>query len=103
MLLAAKAIADFGLSAGLRVQVGAQVGETSLLSAAGRHLAAHLPQLESAEGSFGTHLLSEDITADPIMFGPAGRGGPIAGPGLGVAVDDQVLERLATDVIKIDV
>ena len=101
-LLASRAIADFGLSAGLQVQIGAQVGETSLLSAAGRHLAAHLPQLESTEGSFGTHLLTEDITADPVMFGHEGRGGPIVGPGLGVAVDDQVLERLATDVIKID-
>ena len=101
-LIASKAIADFGLSAGLQVQIGAQVGETSLLSAAGRHLAAHLSRLESAEGSFGTHLLTEDITADPIMFGPGGRGGLLMGPGLGVAVDDQVLERLATDVIKID-
>ena len=101
-LIAAKAIAAFGLSAGVQVQVGAQVGETSLLSAAGRHLAAHLPQLESAEGSFGTHLLTEDITADPVMFGHEGLGGLIVSPGLGVAVDDQVLERLATDVIKID-
>ena len=101
-LLPSKAIADFGLSAGLQVQVGAQVGETSLLSAAGRHLAAHLPQLESGEGSFGTHLLTEDITADPVMFGHEGRGGPILGLGLGVVVDDQVLERLATDVIEID-
>ncbi len=102
-LLASKAIADFGLSAGLQVQIGAQVGETSLLSAAGRHLAAHLPQLESAEGSFGTHLLTEDITADPVMFGQAGQAGPIMGPGLGVDVDDEVLERMATEVIKIDV
>ena len=100
-LLASKAIADCGLSAGLKVQIGAQVGETSLLSAAGRHLASHLSQLESAEGSFGTHLLTEDITADPIMFGHEGRGGPIVGPGLGVTVDDQALERLATDVIKV--
>ena len=101
-LLASLAIANFGLTAGLQVQVGAQVGETSLLSAAGRHLAAHLPQLESTEGSFGTHLLTEDITADPVMFGHEGRGGPIVGPGLGVAVDDEVLERLATDVIRIE-
>ena len=101
-LLTSKAIADFGLSAGLQVQVGAQVGETSLLSAAGRHLAGHLPRLESTEGSFGTHLLAEDITADPVMFGHEGRGGPIVGPGLGVAVDDEVLERMALDVIEMD-
>ena len=99
-LLQSRAIAEFGLSAGLRVQVGAQVGETSLLSAAGRHLALHLAEVESAEGSFGTYLLSEDITAEPVMFGDAGRGSLVLGPGLGVSVDDQTLERLATDIIR---
>ena len=73
-LLPSRAIAELGLSAGLRVQVGAEVGETSLLSAAGRHLSLHLTEVESTEGSFGTYLLSEDITAEPIMFGDAGRG-----------------------------
>jgi L-alanine-DL-glutamate epimerase-like enolase superfamily enzyme len=67
-LLAARAMAEIGLTAGLKVQVSAQVGVTSLLSAAGRHLALHLPAVEYVEGSFGTHLLSEDITPDPVMF-----------------------------------
>lgn len=101
-LLPSLAIAEFALSAGLRVQVGAQVGETSLLAAAGRHLALHLDEVESAEGSFGTYLLSEDITASPVMFGEAGRGRLVLGPGLGVSVDDQVVERLATDIIRIE-
>jgi L-alanine-DL-glutamate epimerase-like enolase superfamily enzyme/pyrroloquinoline quinone (PQQ) biosynthesis protein C len=101
-LLPSRAIAELGLSAGLRVQVGAQVGETSLLSAAGRHLALHLAEVESVEGSFGTHLLSEDITAEPVMFGDAGRGNLVLGPGLGVSVDDQIVERLATDVIRME-
>ena len=101
-LLPSRAIAEFGLSAGLRVQVGAQVGETSLLSAAGRHLALHLAEVDSVEGSFGTYLLSEDITAEPVMFGDAGRGSLVLGPGLGVSVDDQIVERLATDIIRMD-
>ena len=101
-LLPSLAIAELGLSAGLRVQVGTQVGETSLLSAAGRHLALHLAEVESAEGSFGTYLLSEDITAEPVMFGDAGRGGLVLGPGLGVSVDDQIVDRLATDVIRME-
>ena len=42
-LISSLRIAEHGLEAGVKVQVGAQVGETSLLSAAGRHLAAHLP------------------------------------------------------------
>ena len=101
-LLPSLAIAELGISAGLRVQVGAQVGETSLLSAAGRHLALHLAEVDSVEGSFGTYLLSEDITAEPVMFGDAGRGSLVLGLGLGVSVDDQIVERLATDIIRMD-
>ena len=100
-LLASLRIAELGLEAGVKVQVGAQVGETSLLSAAGRHLAAYLPQVENVEGSFGTHLLSEDITRDPVMFGYEGRGSLVMGVGLGVEVDDDTLERLADDVVKV--
>ena len=101
-LLSSLRIAELGLEAGVKVQVGAQVGETSLLSAAGRHLAAHLPEVEYVEGSFGTHLLSEDITRDPVMFGYEGRGGLVLGAGLGVEVDDETLERLADDIVKVE-
>ena len=101
-LLSSLRIAELGLEAGVNVQVGAQVGETSLLSAAGRHLAAHLHQVEYVEGSFGTHLLSEDITRDPVMFGYEGRGGLVLGAGLGVEVDDETLERLAVDIMKVE-
>ena len=100
-LISSLRIAELGLEAGVKVQVGAQVGETSLLSAAGRHLAVHLPQVEYVEGSFGTHLLSEDITRDPVMFGYEGRGSIVMGAGLGVEVDDEVLERLADDIVKV--
>ena len=100
-LLSSLRIAELGLEAGVKVQVGAQVGETSLLSAAGRHLAAHLPEVEYVEGSFGTHLLSEDITRDPVMFGYEGRGSLVMGTGLGVEVDDDTLERLADDIVKV--
>ena len=100
-LLSSLRIAELGLEAGVKVQVGAQVGETSLLSAAGRHLAAHLQEVEYVEGSFGTHLLSEDITRDPVMFGYEGRGSLVMGAGLGVEVDDETLERLADDIVKV--
>ena len=100
-LLASNRIAQVGLDAGIQVQVGAQVGETSLLSAAGRHLAAHLPGVEYVEGSFGTHLLSEDISPEPVMFGYEGRGDLLLGEGLGVKVDDEALERLADDIVRV--
>ena len=72
-----------------------------MLSAAGRHLAAHLPGVEYVEGSFGTHLLSEDISPEPVMFGYEGRGDLLLGEGLGVKVDDEALERLADDIVRV--
>ncbi|MEB3223348.1 MAG: enolase C-terminal domain-like protein [Candidatus Sericytochromatia bacterium] len=84
-------IANLALRAGLRVQVGAQVGETALLSAAGRHLAAALPELAHAEGSFGTLLLTEDVSASPVKFGHRGEAPLLRGHGLGVVVaEDRV-------------
>ena len=58
---------------GVDVIVGAQVGETSLLTraalpvarAAGEHLVAQ-------EGAFGTYLLQRDTCEPPIMFGAGG-------------------------------
>ena len=94
-LLASLRMAEYGAASGIRLGLGAQVGETSLLSAAGRHLAAHLPDLQYAEGSFGTHLLTEDITATPVMFDQGGRGGLLTGAGLGVDVDPEALQRYA--------
>jgi muconate cycloisomerase len=85
-------IAGLAARAGLRVQVGAQVGETAVLSAAGRHLAAALPDLAHAEGSFGTLLLAEDVSASPVKFGHRGEAPLVRGLGLGVVV---VEERVA--------
>ena len=41
------AIAKLAQEAGIKIQVGAQVGETGILSSAGRTFAAHLPALEA--------------------------------------------------------
>ncbi|MEB3186505.1 MAG: enolase C-terminal domain-like protein [bacterium] len=91
-LVRARRLALTALQAGVGVQIGAQVGETAILSAAGRHLAAHLPEVFAVEGSFGTLLLNEDLTAQTIRFGHGGRGPRLTGPGLGV---DVLAERLA--------
>ena len=81
----------------MRVQVGCQVGESSLLSAAGRLLAATLPEFEALEGSTGRRLLEHDVTDEPYEFGPGGFAGVQQTPGLGVSVTS---ERLAKLVIK---
>jgi muconate cycloisomerase len=94
------AIAKLAQQAGTKIQVGAQVGETGLLSAAGRTFAAHLPALASAEGSFGTWLLTEDVTFENVAFGFGGHAPLLKSRGLSVTVKEDVLERLA--VAKVD-
>jgi L-alanine-DL-glutamate epimerase-like enolase superfamily enzyme len=74
--------------AGLRVIVGAHVGETSLLTRAALTAAnAARDILVAQEGAFGTHLLEHDVVDPPIMFGARGeldaRDLP-AGPGFGI-------------------
>lgn len=95
-------IAAVALANGLPVQVGAQVGETALLSAAGRHLAAHLPNVCAVEGSFGRLLLADDVAPDEVAFGYGGKAPLLDGAGLGVAVDDAALERLAVDRLHLE-
>lgn len=94
------AIARRAASAGVCVHVGSHVGETAILSAAGRHLAASLERVGSSEGSFGTLLLVEDL-ADGVRFGHRGRAPILAGPGLGVEVDRLRLERYSDRVVEL--
>jgi L-alanine-DL-glutamate epimerase-like enolase superfamily enzyme len=55
------------------VIVGAQVGETSLLTRVALTVATGAgPALIAQEGAFGTRLLSRDVCDPPLMFGPGG-------------------------------
>ena len=91
-LRASMRIAEIAADAGVTVVVGAQVGESGILSAAGRHLAACLAP-RYLEGSAGRLLLREDITRERVLPGRAGRARPHAGAGLGVTVKPDVLRR----------
>jgi L-Ala-D/L-Glu epimerase len=76
---------------GIGVIVGAQVGETSLLTRAGLTAArAAGSALVAQEGAFGTFLLQRDVCDPPLMFGAGGvldaSAHPmLAGPGLGLS------------------
>lgn len=94
-LARSRAIALRAAAAGVRLQVGSQVGETAILSAAGRHLAAALPEVAFVEGSFGTLLLTEDVSAESVRFGHRGEAPLLTGPGLGVRVLEDRLRRYA--------
>ena len=92
--------------AGLMLQVGCQVGESSLLSAAHVALLSALapltPGVRYAEGCFGRHLLREDPVSPLVQFGYGGRPPRRpAGAGLGVRVDQATLVRWAVDQTKV--
>jgi muconate cycloisomerase len=89
------ALAERAAASGIAVQVGCQVGETAILAAVGRHLAAALAEVTFAEGSFGTLLLAEDVSVESVRFGHRGEAPLLAGPGLGIRVVDDTLRRRA--------
>ncbi|HUT62908.1 MAG TPA: enolase C-terminal domain-like protein [Anaerolineae bacterium] len=77
---------------GLGIQLGAHVGESCILSAAGAHLAAGIPSFRWLEGFFGTHLLKNDLCTADIKFGDGGQVVFPAGPGLGVQIERKRIE-----------
>jgi L-alanine-DL-glutamate epimerase-like enolase superfamily enzyme len=87
-------LAQFARQHGLGYQLGCQVGETALLSAAGRHFAAGVRDLRYVEGSYDRHLVREALGKEDITFGWGGWAPALPGPGLGVAVDADALERV---------
>jgi muconate cycloisomerase len=105
-LVAAYARSREALDAGLMLQIGCQVGESSLLSAAHltllEALAPLTPGVRYAEGCFGRHLLKEDPVSPLVQFGYGGR--PPRRPpgaGLGVRVDLEALRRHTVDQVSI--
>ena len=96
-LTAALARCREALAAGLVVQIGCQVGESSLLSSAHLALVSMVQSVTYAEGCFGHFLLKEDPVAPLLQFGRGGRPPAIpAGPGFGVTVDESALARWTT-------
>jgi muconate cycloisomerase len=70
--------------AGLPAQLGCQVGELGILSAAGRHFAAACPDMIHLEGSLTSFYLERDVVSADLTFGPGGWAPALTGPGLGV-------------------
>ena len=82
------------LDAGLTLQIGCQVGESSLLSAAQLTLIHAVPKVKYLEGCFGKHLLKEDPAQPLLQFGWSGKPPrKPGGVGFGVTIDEQVLNR----------
>lgn len=95
-------IAELAADHGIRLQLGCHPGETGLLSAAGRHMAACLGKtFDYVEGSYDRHILETNITTPDITFGYGGRARAIAGPGLGVSVNADALRSLTAQSRKV--
>lgn len=76
-------------------QLGALVGETGVLSAAGRIFAAHHADCAFVEGSYGTLLLKEDIVSQSVRFGFGGRAPIMKGAGLSIDVIEEKVVKYA--------
>jgi muconate cycloisomerase len=99
-LLGAGRVRDLGREAGIDTMLGAHVGETAILAAAGRLFAARTPGLRFAEGSYGKLLLEADVS-DEMDLGHGGLGKVRDGDGLGLDVDLQRIEPYVVSRMKL--
>jgi muconate cycloisomerase len=86
-------LAQFARRNGIGCQLGCQVGESAILSAAGRHFAASVAGLTAVEGSFDRHLVRTPLSREDITFRRGGWAPALPGPGLGVTIDSAAVER----------
>jgi muconate cycloisomerase len=71
---------------GINCHLGAQVGESGILSAAGRIFACINDPFKNYEGSDNMFLLKKDITKENLTVGLRGLGRLPLGLGLGITV-----------------
>jgi muconate cycloisomerase len=76
----------------LGYQLGCQVGETAILSAAGRHFATSLADIRYREGSYDRHLVWESLAVEDLTFGRGGWAPALVGCGLGLRLDPARLD-----------
>jgi muconate cycloisomerase len=87
-------LAAFAARHGLGYQLGCQVGETAILSAAGRHFACSVKNIRYLEGSYDRHLVREWLSVEDITFRRGGLAPMLVGSGLGVAISPAKLDAV---------
>jgi L-alanine-DL-glutamate epimerase-like enolase superfamily enzyme len=95
-LLAANTIKNIAKEAGIKSHLGAQVGESGILTTAGRIFALSKGPFVNYEGSANSLLLKYDLTKENLTFGYGGNGKLPHGffaPGLGVTIDQNKLSN----------
>lgn len=86
-------LAHLARQAGIGYQLGCQVGETGILSAAGRHFATSIQGIDFLEGSFDRYLLQQNIIKEDLSFQWGGRAPALMGPGLSITVDEEQIQK----------
>ena len=94
-------LAQFAKKHGLGYQLGCQVGETAVLSAAGRHFAASVADIRYVEGSYDRHLVREALGKTDITFRWGGWAPALAGGGLGIELDQKAVERVTIREVRL--
>lgn len=84
-------------AAGIGYQLGCHPGESGILSAAGRHWACAVANIQYLEGSYDRFLFRRPLTNEDMTFGFGGRAAALRRPGLGVTVNDAVLKELTVE------
>jgi muconate cycloisomerase len=77
----------------MMVVLGSHVGETAILSFAGRHLAMLCPAAVHLEGSFSKYVLQADLVNTDVSFGINGEAPKPSGAGLGITIEPSMIAR----------
>jgi len=88
-------IIDYLRSNGISFQIGCHLGESGILSAAGRILCLLCNDAVYCDGSYDEFLLEKNVTVEDVSMGPGGKADPLKGSGLGIEVSDKSLAELS--------
>lgn len=88
-------IIDYLRRNGISFQIGCHLGESGILSAAGRILCLLCSDAVYCDGSYDEFLLEKNITLEDVSMGPGGEADPLTGPGLGIKVSRRNLMELS--------
>jgi L-Ala-D/L-Glu epimerase len=87
-------LASFASRHKIGIQLGCQVGESAILSAAGRHFATSVRGLRFLEGSYDRHLVRDSLAVDDITIQRGGKAPMLTGSGLGIRIDPERVDAL---------
>ena len=88
-------IIDYLRRNGISFQIGCHMGESGILSAAGRVLCLLCSDAVYCDGSYDEFMLKENVTIQDVSFGLGGEAAPLDDPGLGIEVSGRNLARLS--------